>query len=117
MAEQIRGLFGIDLPPGGLDRLRLAMQRDSPQPSWLTWMPWTATAMLLLVTAVPMLADAVRTSRAGEEATARIVESVLEQEGTSLTALPASRADVRVFVARLSTADSAAAQPATPPDR
>lgn len=113
MAEQIRGMFRMDPPPGGLERLRRALQRGEMPSAWMSLMPWAATAILLLVTAVPMLAASLRLSRADEEATARIVELVRAQEQATWNILPSGRDDVRVYIARLAPADVAAAPPAS----
>jgi len=112
MGEQIRGLFRMDAPPGGLDRLRRALRRDEMPSAWMSLMPWVATAILLLVTAMPMLEASLRVSRAGEETTARIVEAVREQEPAAWTVLPGSRNDVRVYIARLASTDAEAVPPA-----
>jgi hypothetical protein len=78
----------------------------------MSLMPWVATAILLCVTATPILVASLRVLHAGEEATARIVESVREQEPAVWTVLPGSRSDVRVYIARLAPADAEALPPA-----
>jgi hypothetical protein len=100
VSERLRGLFLLEPPPGGLERLRFMLEQEGQAMRGLELMPWVATACLLVLSAVPLLLDHVQASRADAAVTRRIVQSVRDQEPETWAMLSDSRADVRIHLAR-----------------
>lgn len=103
MNEKPRGLFLLDPPAGGLERLRQAMRQDDGDAGWLPALPWATTALLLAFLVGVLRWD-------GGQAH-RIVDAVREQEPTAWTALPDEQEEVRFYLAWPSEVEPAPDQP------
>ena len=106
MNRPIRGLFLLEPPSGGLERLRQAIHRDGYKARWQTVMPWTATACLVLVITAPLVVEPLRALRARHQAADQIVASARALDPQPLTVLPSERADVRVYLAVPTTGET-----------
>ena len=93
MRNDVRGLFPLEPPPGGLARLRRDMQRAGSEPGWLPLLPWATAASLLVAVLVAM-------HRGQAGLTHRIEAQVRSQEPASWTPLPPGQNGVRVYLAR-----------------
>lgn len=99
MSKPIRGLFLLEPPSGGLDRLRQEIRQHEHPARWQTVLPWAATACLLLLISAPLVVERLREWRDGRLAAEQIVDSARAADTQPLTALPSGRADVQVYLA------------------
>jgi hypothetical protein len=106
--SDVRGLFPLEPPRGGLERLRRAMERGAPEGPWLEFMPWATSACLLLAITVPMLVGHLQSSRTGAGTVDRIVASVREQEPEPWMLVSEGPGGVSVYLARPSSGDAIA---------
>lgn len=94
MQSDVRGLFVLDPPSGGLSRLRHAMRDAEQEARWMPLMPWATAAGLLLAILLSV-------HRGGAAVTARIVEEVRgQEEAGAWTELHPDREGPGVYLAR-----------------
>lgn len=93
MPNNMRGMFLLDPPSGGLARLRHCIRVPDSERGWLSLLPW-ATAASLLIAVLTMV-------RLGQGGLAhRIEEHVLGQEPVPWTQLPQGQGGSRLYLAR-----------------
>jgi hypothetical protein len=92
VVRERRGLFSLEPPAGGLERLRQDLRRSESEDRSLPLLPWATAALLLLA-----LGSAVwlRTDPA-----ALVVAEVRAQEVEPWTPLAGPAAGARIYVAR-----------------
>jgi hypothetical protein len=102
MPIEVRGLFVLEPPSGGLARLRQSLRHAGPGGRWLPLLPWAASAGLLLAILLVV-------QRGGAAFTAQIVEGVQGREDAGTwTRLSSPEQDVRVYLARPAVEESPA---------